>query len=97
MRYLIKNDYDALFKEADIILTPTTPDTAFTMGSKKNGLDMYLEDIYTISVNLVGLPAISLPIGKKDGLPIGMQLIANSFQEQKPIRWGFKRRRGRAI
>jgi len=82
VRHLIKQNYDEIFESADIIITPTTPSVAFELGSKQNGLDMYLEDIYTISVNLVGLPAISVPIGKDNNMPIGIQLIAPSYQEQ---------------
>jgi aspartyl-tRNA(Asn)/glutamyl-tRNA(Gln) amidotransferase subunit A len=83
VRHLIKDEFDAIFKEADLILAPVTPTTAFAFDSKKSPLEMYLEDIYTISVNLAGLPAISVPIGNDSaGMPIGMQLIANSFEEQ---------------
>ncbi len=83
VRHKIKEEYDSIFKEADIILTPTTPDVAFEFGSKKDGLDMYLEDIYTISLNLVGLPAMSVPIGKKNNLPFSVQIISNLFCEQE--------------
>jgi aspartyl-tRNA(Asn)/glutamyl-tRNA(Gln) amidotransferase subunit A len=83
VRHLIKNEFDKLFAEADLILTPVTPTTAFEFGSKKDPLEMYLSDIYTISVNLAGVPAISLPIAKdKNNLPIGLQLIAKHFDEQ---------------
>jgi len=83
VRHLIKNEFDKLFEEADLVLTPVTPTTAFEFGSKKDPLEMYLSDIYTISINLAGVPAISLPIGKdKNNLPIGMQLIAKHFDEQ---------------
>ena len=83
VRHLIKNEFDKLFAEADLVLTPVTPSSAFEFGSKKDPLEMYLSDIYTIGVNLAGVPAISLPIGKdKKGLPIGMQLIAKHFDEQ---------------
>ena len=83
VRHLIKNEFDKLFADADLVLTPVTPSTAFEFGSKKDPLEMYLSDIYTIGVNLAGVPAISLPIGKdKKGLPIGMQLIAKHFDEQ---------------
>ncbi len=83
VRHLIKNEFDKLFSEADLVLTPVTPTTAFEFGSKKDPLEMYLSDIYTIGVNLAGVPAISLPIGKdKKGLPIGMQLIAKHFDEE---------------
>ena len=82
VRHLIKDEFDNLFKEVDLILTPVTPTTAFEFGSKKDPLEMYLSDIYTIGVNLAGLPAISLPIGKdRNSLPIGVQLIAKHFDE----------------
>ena len=83
VRHLIKNEFDKLFAEADLVLTPVTPTTAFEFGSKKDPLEMYLSDIYTIGVNLAGVPAISLPIAKDSkNLPIGMQLIAKHFDEQ---------------
>ncbi len=83
VRHLIKNEFDKLFSEADLVLTPVTPTTAFEFGSKKDPLEMYLSDIYTIGVNLAGVPAISLPIGKDSkNLPIGMQLIAKHFDEE---------------
>jgi len=82
-RHLIKEQFEEIFKEADLIYTPVTPTPAFEFGSKKDPLEMYLSDIYTIAVNLVGLPAISLPIGRNsDGLPIGGQFIAKAFDEQ---------------
>jgi len=82
-RHLIKEQFEEIFKEADLIYTPVTPTPAFEFGSKKDPLEMYLSDIYTIAVNLVGLPAISLPIGRSsEGLPIGGQFIAKAFDEQ---------------
>ena len=83
VRRLLKKDFDNAFQKVDFILTPTTPTTAFKLGEKSNDpLEMYLEDIYTTSANLVGIPGISIPIGKdKQGLPIGMQLMANQFDE----------------
>jgi aspartyl-tRNA(Asn)/glutamyl-tRNA(Gln) amidotransferase subunit A len=83
VRHLIKDEYDEIFKEADVILSPVTPTTAFEFGSKEDGLEMYLSDIYTISVNLAGLPALSLPIGKDSkNMPIGMQFVAKAYDEQ---------------
>jgi aspartyl-tRNA(Asn)/glutamyl-tRNA(Gln) amidotransferase subunit A len=83
VRHLIKDEYDEIFKEADVILSPVTPTTAFEFGSKSDGLEMYLNDIYTISVNLAGLPALSLPIGKDSkNMPIGMQFVAKAYDEQ---------------
>jgi len=83
VRSLIKKEFDEIFANADLILAPVAPTTAPEFGSYKSALDMYLADIYTISVNLSGLPAISLPVAKDSlNLPIGLQLIANSFEEQ---------------
>ncbi|MDH5625516.1 MAG: amidase family protein, partial [Nitrospira sp.] len=78
----------AAFKEVDVIVTPATPTPAFKLGEKsEDPLQMYLSDIYTISVNLAGLPAIALPCGlSKGGLPIGMQLIGRAFEEETILR-----------
>ena len=84
MRTLIKRDFEKVFKEKqiDILLTPTTPTTAFKLGEKLNDpLQMYLSDIYTVPVNLAGLPAMSLPIGEINSLPFGIQLIGNFLKE----------------
>jgi aspartyl-tRNA(Asn)/glutamyl-tRNA(Gln) amidotransferase subunit A len=83
VRHLIKDNYDAILKNADLILSPVAPTTAPKFGSFKTPLEMYLSDIYTISVNLAGLPAISVPVGKdSEGMPIGLQLIGKSYDEQ---------------
>jgi aspartyl-tRNA(Asn)/glutamyl-tRNA(Gln) amidotransferase subunit A len=83
VRALIKKDFDEAFKSCDAIITPTAPTTAFKIGEKiQDPLQMYLSDIYTISVNLAGLPALSLPCGfDTEGLPIGMQIIGKHFDE----------------
>ncbi len=82
-REFIKNEYLSIFKEADIVIMPVTPTTAFEFNAFKEPLEMYLEDIYTISVNLAGLPGISVPTGyDKQKLPIGVQLLAKHFDEQ---------------
>jgi aspartyl-tRNA(Asn)/glutamyl-tRNA(Gln) amidotransferase subunit A len=83
VRRQIKNDFDEAFKKVDLILTPTTPTTAFKLGEKSSDpLEMYLNDIYTTSANLAGIPGINIPIGKDlNGLPIGTQLLANQFDE----------------
>ena len=88
VRTLIRQDFDAAFKDVDLIVTPVTPSPAFKFGEKvQDPLQMYLSDIYTISVNLAGLPAISLPCGfSKAGLPIGMQIIGRAFQEETILR-----------
>ena len=83
IRRLIKDDFDRAFKEVDVIIGPTSPHTAFKLGSKSDPVSMYLEDIYTIAVNLAGLPAASIPIGIANGLPIGMQITGKYFDEAK--------------
>jgi len=82
LRRLIKQDFQQAFDSVDLILGPTTPETAFKIGAKTDDpVSMYLQDIYTISLNLAGLPGMSLPVGFCDGLPVGMQLIGNYFDE----------------
>ena len=91
VRRLIKQDFDCAFENIDVILTPTSPTAAFKIGEKaKDPLSMYLSDIYTISVNLAGLPAVSFPCGfTKNDLPIGAQLIAKEFDEALLVKMGF--------
>ncbi len=87
VRRLIKKDFNFAFNDVDIILTPTTPSTAFKFGEKTSDpLSMYLADIYTVSVNLAGSPAISLPSGEVGGLPVGLQLIGKNFDDIKLLR-----------
>lgn len=88
VRTLVCGDFDEAFKEVDVIVTPATPTPAFKLGEKsEDPLQMYLSDIFTISVNLAGLPAITLPCGlSKGGLPIGMQLIGRAFEEETILR-----------
>ena len=85
VRRLVKNDFEEAFKQCDVILAPTSPIEAFPIGDKKmleNPINMYLNDVFTVSINLAGLPALSLPIGlSKNGLPLGMQLIGKAFDE----------------
>ncbi len=83
VRTFVKNDFENAFKNVDVILTPTSPFTAFKIGEKVNDpISMYLSDIFTVSVNLAGIPAISIPCGyDASNLPIGMQLIGPSFKE----------------
>jgi aspartyl-tRNA(Asn)/glutamyl-tRNA(Gln) amidotransferase subunit A len=83
IRRLIKDDFDRAFTDVDVIIGPTSPHTAFKLGSKSDPVSMYLEDIYTIAVNLAGLPAASIPVGIADGLPMGMQIIGKYFDEAK--------------
>ena len=88
VRTLICEDFRAAFKDVDLIVTPVTPTPAFKLGEKsEDPLQMYLSDIYTISVNLAGLPAIAVPCGfSKAGLPIGVQLIGRPFEEETLLR-----------
>jgi aspartyl-tRNA(Asn)/glutamyl-tRNA(Gln) amidotransferase subunit A len=85
VRKLIKNDFDEAYKKVDAILTPSTPSSAFKIGEKKNDpVSMYLNDIFTVPVNLAGLPAISIPAGlDASGYPLGLQIIGKAFQEQE--------------
>ena len=82
------NKFNDAFEKYDVILTPTSPTTAFKLGEKSNNpLEMYLSDICTVSVNIAGLPGISIPCGvDSKGLPIGMQLIGNKFAEETIIK-----------
>ncbi len=88
VRRLIKRDFEAAFKRCDAIITPTAPTTAFKLGEKtQDPLQMYLSDIYTISINLAGLPALSLPCGYDgEGMPIGLQIIGKPFDEATILR-----------
>ncbi|MDH5202535.1 MAG: amidase family protein, partial [Nitrospirota bacterium] len=88
VRTLIKRDFEDAFKEVDVIVTPTSPTAAFTIGEKTaDPLQMYLSDIFTISVNLAGVPGISLPCGfTSNNLPIGLQLIGKHFDEESILK-----------
>ncbi len=85
VRRLIKEDFDNVFKQVDLLITPTTPTTAFKIGEKSDDpLKMYLSDIYTTSANLAGLPGISIPIGRNsEDMPIGLQILSQQFDEEK--------------
>ncbi|HAS55077.1 MAG TPA: Asp-tRNA(Asn)/Glu-tRNA(Gln) amidotransferase GatCAB subunit A [Nitrospiraceae bacterium] len=91
VRTLIKRDFDEAFKTVDIIATPTAPTAAFKIGEKSaDPLQMYLSDIFTISVNLAGIPGISIPCGfTKGGLPIGLQILGRHFDEETVLRAAF--------
>jgi aspartyl-tRNA(Asn)/glutamyl-tRNA(Gln) amidotransferase subunit A len=88
VRTLMRQDFDAAFQDVDLIVTPVTPTPAFKFGAKgDNPLQMYLSDIFTISANLAGVPAISVPCGfSLGGLPIGLQLIGRPFEEETLLR-----------
>jgi aspartyl-tRNA(Asn)/glutamyl-tRNA(Gln) amidotransferase subunit A len=88
VRRLIKNDFDAVFAGCDVLVGPTSPTTAFAAGERSaDPLAMYLADIYTIGANLAGLAGVSVPCGfSRAGLPIGLQLLAAPFEEEKLLR-----------
>ncbi|OOG22926.1 aspartyl/glutamyl-tRNA amidotransferase subunit A [Thioalkalivibrio denitrificans] len=84
VRRLIAEDFRKAFEDVDVIMGPTSPTTAFRLGEKTDDpVSMYLSDIYTIAVNLAGLPGMSIPAGFSDGLPVGLQLIGNYFEEAR--------------
>lgn len=84
IRRLIKEDFVKAFEEVDVIMGPVAPTTAFGIGAKTDDpIAMYLEDIYTLSVNLAGIPAMSIPAGFADGMPVGLQIMGNYFAEAK--------------
>ncbi|MEX0619239.1 MAG: Asp-tRNA(Asn)/Glu-tRNA(Gln) amidotransferase subunit GatA [Pseudohongiellaceae bacterium] len=85
IRRLIKQDFLDAFREVDVIIGPTSPHGAFPVGTKSDPVAMYLEDIFTIGVNLAGLPGISVPAGFADGLPVGLQLVGADFDEARVL------------
>ena len=83
-RRMIKNDFVKAFSEVDVIMSPSSPSSAFKIGSKtEDPIEMYLEDLFTISSNLAGVPAMSIPHGFSKNLPIGLQLIGNYLEESE--------------
>ena len=93
VRTLIKKDFDEAFKKVDVIVGPTAPHTAFKIGEKiSDPLSLYLEDIYTVPVNLAGLPGISIPcgLGKESKMPVGFQIIGRSFDEETILRVSYQ-------
>ncbi|MET0100578.1 MAG: Asp-tRNA(Asn)/Glu-tRNA(Gln) amidotransferase subunit GatA [Sedimenticola sp.] len=84
IRHLISDDFSKAFEQVDVIMGPTAPSTAFGLGEKADDpVSMYLSDIYTIAVNLAGLPGMSIPVGPAEGKPVGLQIIGNYFQEAR--------------
>jgi len=80
----IAHDFAKVFSSGvHLLFTPTTPTTAFPLGSKADPYEMYLSDIFTVTANLAGVPAMSIPIGRIDGLPVGGQFIASHFDERQ--------------
>lgn len=86
VRTLIRRDFDAAFKQCDVILAPTSPVVAYPIDGKMDPLSIYLLDVYTIPVNMAGLPGISVPAGFADGMPVGMQLIGKPLDEETVLR-----------
>ena len=99
VRTMVMNEFNKAFEKYDVILTPTSPTVAFGIGEKsENPLEMYLADICTVSINIAGLPAISIPCGfDKEGMPIGMQLIGNKFEEEKILNVAYSFEQGGKI
>ncbi|MEP7215104.1 MAG: amidase family protein, partial [Anaerolineaceae bacterium] len=86
VRTLINNEFAAAFQKYDVIVTPTSPTVAFPLGAKLNDpYAMYLNDIYTLPSSVAGLPAISVPCGLGEGLPVGLQIIGNFFDEPRVV------------
>ncbi len=86
MRALIANDFRSVFASGvDVLFTPTTPSPAFMLGAKADPYEMYMNDIFTATANLAGVPALSVPIGRVEGLPVGGQLIAAHFDEARML------------
>jgi aspartyl-tRNA(Asn)/glutamyl-tRNA(Gln) amidotransferase subunit A len=84
IRRLISDDFKQAFEQVDVIMGPTSPDVAFGLGEKADDpITMYLSDIYTIACNLAGLPGMSVPAGFAKGLPVGLQMIGNYFDEAR--------------
>jgi aspartyl-tRNA(Asn)/glutamyl-tRNA(Gln) amidotransferase subunit A len=84
---LISEDFKSCLAKVDVIMGPVTPTTAFGIGEKLDDpIEMYLSDIYTIAVNLAGLPAMSIPAGFIDGMPVGLQIIGNYFAEDRLLK-----------
>jgi aspartyl-tRNA(Asn)/glutamyl-tRNA(Gln) amidotransferase subunit A len=95
VRTMIRQDFERAYQECDLILTPTSPETAFALGAKSGDpLSMYLSDVYTVSANLAGLPGLSIPCGSSDGMPVGLQLLGRPLDEATILRVGdaFERR-----
>ncbi|MNG13574.1 Glutamyl-tRNA(Gln) amidotransferase subunit A [compost metagenome] len=87
VRTLIKRDFDQAFEKYDVLIGPTAPTTAFRIGEQVGDpLTMYLNDILTIPVSLAGVPAVSIPCGLADGLPVGLQIIGKAFDESTVLR-----------
>ena len=90
VRTLIRRDFDRAFERFDVLLTPTSPTVAFRIGEKSDDpLAMKMADMCTLPVNMAGLPAISIPCGFSDGLPVGLQIIGKAFDEETILRTAY--------
>jgi aspartyl-tRNA(Asn)/glutamyl-tRNA(Gln) amidotransferase subunit A len=90
VRTLIKKDFDKAYEKCDVIIGPVSPTTAWNIGEKiDDPLTMYLSDIYTISANLAGIPALSVPCGSVDNLPVGLQILGKQWDEETILKVGF--------
>ena len=99
VRRLIKNDFDVVFNDVDVILTPVSPTTAFKLTDKKTPVELYLEDIFTIPANLAGIPGLVVPAGLDNGMPVGVQFLGKAFDEGQLFKVGsaFEKVRGEWI
>jgi len=89
VRTLVKNDFEKVFQKVDVLLTPVSPFPPFKIGERiDDPLSMYLVDVYTVSINLIGVPALSMPVGKVGKLPVGLQIIGKHFEEEKILEIG---------
>ncbi|NLV25658.1 MAG: Asp-tRNA(Asn)/Glu-tRNA(Gln) amidotransferase subunit GatA [Methanomicrobiales archaeon] len=88
-RQMVRDDFERIFRDVDVIAGPTMPDIAFRLGEKSDPLQMYLADILTVPANLAGVPAISVPCGKIDSMPVGLQIIGKYFDDEKIIDTAF--------
>jgi aspartyl-tRNA(Asn)/glutamyl-tRNA(Gln) amidotransferase subunit A len=86
LRTLLRRDFEAAFEGCDVLVSPTAPEVAFRIGEKADPLSMYLTDVYTVSANLVGVPGISLPCGRVDGMPVGFQLLGRPLEDAALLR-----------
>ena len=84
-RQQVRDDFVRLFRTVDVIAGPTMPTVAFRLGEKTDPLSMYLSDILTVPAHLAGIPAISVPCGKSEGLPIGLQIMGPHFEDERVI------------
>jgi len=87
VRTLLRRDFDEAFSGCDVLITPTTPETAFRIGEKTSDpLTMYLSDVFTVSANLAGLPGVSIPCGFANRMPVGLQVLGRPLEDATPLR-----------